>query len=383
MVDLLVTLNRFVPNSLARLAKSLLFQIKHFSPSWRESNVDLPSEFGLLDSFILLIGHSNYLTSLGGTEKIILEEVEGMLANNLNSVYLYPKGNSQLLSLLRPSSYGIIINGYEVSEITRSQLHNFLDLLSPKLTEIKIHHFLFWSLRDIRKLVTTNKNRKKKISICVHDFYFKCPKVNYFCQSGPLRCNATYLKSIIKRWRVNYNKLFEHADMILAPSLYMKERVPNEFKSKVHIQEPESPPTIKTKTKLAYLGSASDIKGFQTWKALAKNALITRTYDLIQIGSDNGEALLDVQKIGYSFHDSKACIASELLTHLQIDLVLIWSQVPESYSFTYHEAKRAKKYVIASVHSGNVAYSIEQHKNDGIVLDSDYNLVQFLVKKKA
>jgi hypothetical protein len=373
--------NRFTPAILKRIGKSLLFSKKHFCRSIFKTQFTMPGELIGLQNCALLIGHSNFLTSSGGTERIIVEELENTLGENTNSVFIYPKGATEFLTLFRPKQYGLILNGFEICSLSSGQIQSFVKQILPKATLLKIHHLLFWSLSDILQTSTLFKANNKKIEVHLHDFYFHCPKVNAFCKSGNNQCKESYSTRTIKKWRKTYLHILSLADTIIAPSEYMKLQAPKEFALKTIVSQPAIPTSLKPKKlKLAFLGAPSPIKGYSTWANLSENALVTRKYELVHVGTMQNEDSR-FSSIPYSYKNSKSCEASDILKNIEADLVLLWSQVPESYSFTFHEAINADKFIITSSKSGNIAYSISQNKVPGIVLDSDYQLIQFLLKK--
>lgn len=376
-------LNSSTPVFLRRFLKSVLFYKKHFSESCRQRQVTLPKEIINLKSAVCLIGHSNFTSSMGGTERVLIEKTEKMLSENIDSVFIYPKGSPERLTLLKPCSYGVALNGYEITEIHGRQLKSFFEALQPKLQKIEVHHLLFWPLREIKNILNRSKKSGVKVDLHLHDFHFKCPKVNWICKNDKSQCRRSYLKSTHTKWESEYNEILEISEQIVTPSEFMQNFVPEKFKSKTKIQTPEplkSPLPIAKKMTLAYLGADSILKGFETWKRIANNALITRLYDLLQVGTGKIGGPL-VQQIPYSYQSSKDCPACEILQKLRIDMVLLWSQVPESYSFTFHEAVKAGKFVITSTKSGNIAYSLPKMGHSGAVLNSDYELFQFLLKR--
>lgn len=376
-------LNSSTPVFLRRFLKSVLFSKKHFSESCEQRQVTLPKEIINLKSAVCLIGHSNFTSSMGGTERVLVEKTEKMLSENIDSVFIYPKGSPERLTLLKPCSYGIVLNGYEITEIRGRQLKTFFEALQPKLQKIEVHHLLFWPLREVKNILNRSKNTGVKIDLHLHDFHFKCPKVNWICKNDEMQCHRSYLQSTHIKWEREYNEILEFSDQIVTPSEYMRNFVPEQFKSKTTIQAPEPSKNHRANTQkltLAYLGADSRLKGFETWRNIVNNALVTRLYDLVQVGSGEAGGPL-VQQIPYSYKSSKDCPASEILQKMKIDMVLLWSQVPESYSFTFHEAVKAGKFIITSTKSGNIAYSLPKLGHSGIVLNSDYELVQFLLKR--
>jgi hypothetical protein len=370
------SLNKWLPNSLLQIVKSLLFSKKHFVTNFLNSSATIPQEIRDLKSFVLLMGHSNFVSSMGGTERVIVEQVEHFLESNVDSLFVFPKTKA---GFFRPSKYGLILNGFELSEVSCLQLFSFFKQVQPKVKELHLHHLLFWSLADVLKILKLYKTKKINIDIYTHDFYFNCPKVNFFCQAGSLNCRESYYKWTINLWRKTFCQILEYADRILAPSEYMSSQVTEKTKLPAFTQAPRGAtiPAPK-KPRLAFLGSASNIKGYETWLSLTRNSLVTRAYDLIHIGSAPPKQ--GSQNFPYSYKYSKSCIASELLKKLEVDQVLLWSQVPESYSFTLQEAKTAGKYVLTSSKSGNIAHTLSQNSELGRVFESEYQLFQYLLK---
>jgi hypothetical protein len=67
------------------------------------------------------------------------------------------------------------------------------------------------------------------------------------------------------------------------------------------------------------------------------------------------------------------------LTNAQVDLVLLWSVLHESYSYTFHEARAAGLPVLTNPRSGNIARSIQDSPEPlGVVLDDVEALRTFL-----
>jgi len=367
------------PRPLLRFLKSVFFILKHFTLSKANKDFALPQEFNSTQNAVVFFGHSNYLNSTGGTERVILQEVEDLISSKLNSIFIYPKISIVGTHARKPKTYGIILNGYEVGEIRQNSLNSFFTKVSIK--EVRVHHLLNWPLSQFLVILKQLAARKIKISIYAHDFYFHCPKVNSFCRGGIKRCNESYYQFIVKYWRKKYSDIFRIATSIKVPSEFLKNEMDRVYSEKIEIFSPyRLSMTIAPKRKLAYLGYASPIKGYDMWVQLANNALINRKYELIHVGQ-RVAPIKYIPSIEYSFHTDKSFVASKLLRDLNIDLVLLWSQVPESFSFTFHEATQANAFVITSSKSGNIAFEISKNPKLGISLPSNYQLVQYLLNE--
>ena len=361
--------------------KCYLFSKKHFSRSLANGRIELPLEIQKMTSCHLILGHTNYLIASGGTEKFIVEQIELLLSSHINNLFIYPVGEPSRLMRDRPTSYGVILNGFQFCEISSSQLPAFLSQVQPKVNELLLHHLLFWPLTEVLQITEMFHKQKISIQIYLHDFYFKCPKVNLFCLSGDAKCRVTYSANLVRQWRERYDQILGLADKILTPSEYMRKQVPPKRHSHVYMAKAEGNSAQNSrKLKLCFLGHASEIKGYKTWQSLSRNALITRMYELIHIGS-GAQSSLEIPVVEYSYKHTRSAVASELLLKYEVDYVLLWSQVPESYSFTFEEARRANKFVITDAKSGNIAASLANKTSEGLVLQSEFELVQFLLRQ--
>lgn len=367
------------PKPLLRFVKSVFFVLKHFTTTKAAKDFALPPEFNSIENAVVFFGHSNYLNSTGGTERVILQEVEDLVSAKISSIFIYPKIHITGTHTKKPKIYGIILNGYEVGEIKQNSLNSFFTKISIK--EVRAHHLLNWPLSQFLVILQQIAARKITISVYAHDFYFHCPKVNSFCRGGIKKCNESYYQFVVKHWRRTYSDVFRLATSIKVPSEFLKNEIDGAYSEKIEIFSPYIPSlAISSKRKLAYLGYASPIKGYEMWVQLANNALINRKYELVHVGQ-RVAPIKHIPSIEYSFHTDKSFVASKLLRDMNIDLVLLWSQVPESFSFTFHEATQANAFVITSSKSGNIAYEISKNPKLGISLPSNYQLVQYLLNE--
>lgn len=367
-----------ITSTILKPIKCMLFVVKHELPNLVSRSSFIPKEILKVKSMSLIFGHSNYIKNQGGTEKIILEQIEDILKNNDNALFVYPKGHATKNLFLKPRQYGLILNGYEIFTLTHYQLSNFFQSIAKNVDCVIVHHWLFWPLSDLTKTLNRFKKNQSFIRIYVHDFYFKCPKVNYFCRDGEKRCRSSFYKCIISKWRDNQNTFLKIANELVTPSSFMQSEL---APIKSTVIPPISILKNAKKFNLAYLGAPSPIKGMDMWKELTANPHITRLFDLFHIGSDQpDDTEKKVKLIPYSYKHSKDSQAIQILLDEKIDYVLLWSQVPESFSFTAHEAIEAGCFIITNSRSGNIAQLILNGSAKGIILNSDFELVEYLLR---
>ncbi len=378
MKAVLKALNKFIPQGLKISLRSFLFDQQQFSEVSSEPSsptTGLPQ----ITNACLILGHSNPLKSLGGTERVILQELEQLLTEKRDFVFIYPKTDGKLFHLQTAKSFGIIVNGVDLASVPEQQLVDFIGKLD--ISEIRIHHLGSWRISLGLEVLKLNRSKAKSISVYVHDFYFKCPAYNARCINDELQCNGLYTKTALAAWRNKYSDLFEICDKVLVPSEFVAEQLPSSLKSKIAFYVGYQDVPVKPKEKLAFLGSGMAHKGYETWVKLSHNALVTRLYDLTHVGNAPTE-LTNVENVPYSFQDSRACVAVKILKDRGVKKVLLWSQVPETYSYTLQEALAAGSFVLTCEKSGNINAVIQKNQELGKSFRTEYDLIQFLLHRQ-
>lgn len=290
---------------------------------------------------------------------------------------MFPEVTNHQLTTTRSSNIQIIVNGHHFGTTPIGSIQTLIDKIKPQ--HIEIHHTLRWPQKLLQN--TLNKTQTKKY-IYLHDFLWRCPLINSRCLNGEKYCTSKVSTSYIKHWKSTFAKLLELCDEVIVPSKYVLQQLPSHVQKKTKINEPKlSDANIVKKPTIAYLGYAAQIKGYDTWIQISKNALITRRFNLIHIG-DRPIDLQNIPCYRYNFSQAKNSQAVEILKKNDVAAALLWSQVPESYSFTLKEALEAKCKIITSTKSGNIAYTIKtERSNDGVVLNNDYDLTIYLLKE--
>ena len=235
----------------------------------------------------------------------------------------------------------------------------------------------------------------------MHDMYFACPSIFFrfnnkdYCGAAEdtfsdALCQKCSFGSELETHRSYFSKLFQLADKIIYPSnlienvlnKYYAEDVTGNLLFKEHqsfSQRNEIPvKTRQNKLNLAYLGYESPLKGWDVFKKLANQQALQAQYNFYHLGGKE-DAKNDAIKVRtYSFQQDGVHAATDCLLKNDIDLVVLWSLIPESYSYTLHEAYAAGIPVITHKNSGNIAYKIKQGDIYGLVLNSEDELLEFL-----
>jgi hypothetical protein len=139
-------------------------------------------------------------------------------------------------------------------------------------------------------------------------------------------------------------------------------------------------PILNRKLNVAYLGSLARHKGEAFFVSLAQEEEMQEHYNIFHIG--DGHAIENVQLIKYSITKNRNA-ARDILLEQQIDMVILWSIVPEAYSYTLHEAFCASVPVLTYKDSGNIACKINSGEIYGRVFESESEARRFLCDRKS
>ena len=134
---------------------------------------------------------------------------------------------------------------------------------------------------------------------------------------------------------------------------------------------------LKKKIKIAYLGYISDFKGYSEWKKLIQN-LDRNYFEFYYFGSYTEKAVNDgVNAVLVDFNRNDLIKMAQQLRNNDIDIVFLWSNCQETYSYTYYEALEAGCFVITSTHSGNITDQVRQNRN-GICFENIKDCIKYL-----
>lgn len=250
-----------------------------------------------------------------------------------------------------------------------------------------IHHPLNWSL--------LLKNWDGDLYITIHDYYSICPSFNLldwndrFCNGGnEVQCSACLKKNPrisldidLKEWRFHHANNFSRAASIFLPSLYALNLITKHFKD--HVEKMEvlehgiHPSTthhnvriIKNTSvkKIGFLGGLSKTKGSDH----IKNIILSdenKSFDWFTIGNIGDESLVSLQlsncsHIGRYEREN----LSDILKKLEIDLIILISIWPETFSYTLSESWNAGIPVLVGP-LGAPADRVQTHQGGWVVDD--------------
>lgn len=333
---------------------------------------------------------------IGGTAEHVYDVINA-LRNKINfHVMYFDDGGYKLKSFFENSEAELYLGNvvsYNNSKMYNMQYKKLIEkvLKMVKINLVHVHHMInhYFDLFDVIN------EAKIPYMINLHDYYFVCPNFSLMennikcCVSNENRnCDACLknLKNLegnfARNWRSTTLKILRNAKKVIAPSNSTKEIYQEFFsslkidvvehgvdKTRYDIKETVLPETTERKN-IAFIGGINKIKGCDFLrKFIEKSADNEYKYNIHLFGTAIEEDLNE-SKGNYTFHGTYE--RENIINNLKennIDLVLLLTIWPESYSYTLTEAAIAQIPVLA-IDYGAVSERVQKNKL-GYIIDKD------------
>ena len=305
----------------------------------------------------------------GGTSLHIKDIISSNIQNNIASLVLAPDNGdlSRFKLYLYTDNYKreianfkTDINQYGQITYTNNSYKEMLENIfeSFRIDILHVHHFLFQTFDAI----DIAKERNIYSIITLHDLYMICPSINMvyvdkYCEYDEKKDCSKCLKArygvnsnILENWRNTCKNILEKFDKIIVPSENTKkifEKTYPEIKIEVvehgveviNVKEHEN--NKKETFDIAFVGAMAIHKGSNILKELVKqnhNAKLK-----IHLFGKSEIPELTKNKANYINHGPYTRgELPKLLVENNIDLVCIFTQWPETYSYTLTESYMAQ-----------------------------------------
>lgn len=360
------------------------------------------------NEFILSISYGNFLGSTDGTDKVILAH-KGMLESaGISHVHIFPRSiRLPLTNKVFTKYWGVTIDGRTLKQVyTHNEVIQILGQVTmnkKNLKEVHVHHLLHVNMEQLEKILNVFV---APIKFYLHDYYTICLQYNLlkdngvYCGKGAVsqkKCAGCkyYLKS-----REHYAKIkkilnkYGNRMHFIAPS-----KVTKEIWSSVYPEYEASTTVIYHQSlvgryyenceiipdeepiKIAYVGDQGINKGWQQWENAIRKAYELGCNEKYYHFGRTNDKIRYVEKIPVFFTSDNINAMVEALRADNIDVVVLWSICPETYSYTYYESTAANTFIITNKYSGNIAAMVLE-RNNGIVLDSEAELIELICDEK-
>ena len=345
--------------------------------------------------YVLMTFYKHPYLFVFGAESFMIRQAKAFNDKGIDVVITFPIYKS--FGPFSLSGWAILYNGKLACVRNVEGVKQYIADLNEKMTCEGVFVHTFWETK-LNELYDIISFRKEAV-VYIHDFASCCKNHNltkndeYYCGSGIVcedKCHDCKYYEAGK-------KVQEDAIKFLKGDVSLKIIFPSENTKKIWIEAypfvSESKHELcvvghhsilsecegelvqkdysKRKIRVAFIGNGTVIKGWKKWieavDAIQKTPAADR-YEFYHLGNapENREY---IKFIPVSVKEDKDAMIHAMQEH-DIDVVLLFSGWPETYSYTYYESVAADKFVITSEYSGNIKEQVEARKN-GVVLPYD------------
>lgn len=336
--------------------------------------------------------HANPLAAPGGLERVLLELSRfGKQRCNTTALWLYPMAE------------GIAVIANE-EELFRAPVEDVVELFEDlagrgelKLSSVFLHHTMHWQRAGLLRMLGISSVARRSV-VYIHDAHMICPEraLDYQGEvflSPPDDVRAALCPSCIARdassghWRANA-ELLARFDRVVVPSSSARRialSIYPELEKRLSIVPhctlgPSTPcPQDGERSAIVFFGATGRHKGAHLFEALVGR--FRDRYRFVSVGiEERFRALGGVEHRHFNFLEHDAL--GEIVRDLRPAVAFLGSVIPETFSFTLHEALREGLPVVTTSQSGNIAETVQQLEC-GVAFSSVSELMSFFEDEKS
>ncbi len=322
---------------------------------------------------VLAVVNRDHRRHRGGVEACTAHEEAVLVAAGTHYVMLLPVVEGPRLADSGDAQLQVLLDGHEVTRLPAAGLAGALgDLLGPATVERVVVHGLLGhhpeSLAAAFAGLATD--------YWVHDFFALCENPALarsgleFCGAPPVTSTACRVCSFGAARERHVTRVADFLDAtaasVVAPSeaaadtwaaLTGRDRssmavVPH---GRLRLGSPLPPTSTGRSPRLAFVGAPLHTKGWDDFVEVARWAASRGDLDAVHMG-EHGAGHPGIPDIPLA----RGGLTDALVEH-DIDAVLLWSTVPETFSLVAYEAMAAGALVVTGPASGNLVAAAEEH----------------------
>jgi FkbM family methyltransferase len=352
---------------------------------------------GCRQRLVVSVSHDDYALAVGGVQNVIGDEQTVFRAADWGYLHLSPQ---QCLPLLAPVAssedflFLVRLDGQALGIASAASILAALRTVISRCVSLRfiVHHFMGHApelLSEIAVLIDP-KNRV----VWVHDFFTLCP--NYlllrndiaFCGAPPLTspaCGICVYGDDRREHLKRLNRFFQQTmPRMIAPSQptaeLWKRAVCHPYSDlavvalcHLNLNIVLPPPEVAHRPlRVAFGGWPAFQKGWMVFADLASRHRDDQRYSFFHFGVAHGPRAINVSDVEVRVTPENRNAMIDALRRERIDVVIIWSIWPETFSFTAHEALAAGAFVVTARGAGNVGRVIAANNpQQGLVLDDE------------
>jgi glycosyltransferase involved in cell wall biosynthesis len=347
-------------------------------------------------ALVVSLGHDDYKKVVGGVQLCIAEEQELLNSESINYLNISPAIPLPVLASVSPDCLAVklILNGAFVGVV---YFDVFLTVLKQLLAEnewnkyLVIHALLGHTIEGV--IALAGMLSPELSYYWLHDYFSICPGYNLlrngvdYChapESSSPACGICVYGEARSVHLTGLERLFTEVGFdVISPSRFAldlwEEKSSLPYRGKKVITHRELIPDSCRKggvevcldrpLRVAYLGYPITHKGWPVFEDLAVIFSDDNRYDFyhLGIGQEYNESIdfVEVRTTGENLD-----LMTEVLKENEIDVVVLTSIWPETFSLTTFEAISAGCFVLTPVNSGNIAAMV-QEKDCGMIYENE------------
>ena len=354
--------------------------------------------------FVVSVSHDRYINVIGGTQIFIADEQKRF--NELGCAYVHISPRVSQLSIADHDAHfcvNVVVDGKYLGIAELGVVTDALNTIRSKNNVSRpilvVHSVLGFHTPDVIKLAITL--RAARSIYWLHDYSSVCEGFNLlrndaeFCGAPPessLACKISVYGKTRRQHVEKMQELFGACKFdVLSPSAYTLRLwvkaidLPRRSQA-VHphwglipikaIRKRHKNGAARKKLNVAFVGFPSPNKGWPLFSELVQRYSSDPRYEFFHFAARDTSTLPNVTLVRNEVTPDDRYATQRLLTARAIDLVLVLSPWPETFSFVAHEAIVAGTQIICLSDSGNVAELVST-LGCGQVLADDIALFEF------
>ncbi|BCS87982.1 hypothetical protein PSDVSF_12240 [Pseudodesulfovibrio sediminis] len=361
------------------------------------------------NDFVVVTSHDNYTVSVGGVQAHMLHEQNAFTNKGVAYLHMYPL--SPLASVSSPGQevpVGVNLNGKPMGTMSTQDFSSLglglKAIQGANCRGVIIQHLLGWDLDAVEVLSTMLKTT---VIFWLHDFFTVCPQYTLlrnervYCDiphPDSNSCLICLFGELRRRELPRFRTFFQHlSPVFLTPSEASKELWCSEYpeyREQVtitpHVVLHDIPDTesnrhtvakSRFRPNIAYVGYPMPKKGWLAWRNfIDRHADISSRYNCFHLGNGKSDGRERFAEVNVTHADPEAMVRA--LREHDIDMVILWSTWPETFSYVMYEAVSAGCFILTHKQSGNIARAVERW-GWGKVFDSEEALFAFLADEET
>ena len=369
----------------------------------------LRSELRSARGLVVSLSHDCYLRVVGGTQIFISDEQQKFNDKQFAYLHLSPQIIRMTLSELIPNfMVRVVLNGKLLGLIRLENIRTFFseNRAKYKFDTLLVVHCLF-GFNEVDILDLIKSIRPARCVYWLHDYSSLCEGFNllrndaHFCGCPPTEspaCRICVYGANRERHRARLTFLFKSVEFDVAspsrhalnlweisaglsygsarvyPHWSLKKKMSSTKEKRRLLQRTKSSPAATTS--VAFVGYASPSKGWPLFCELVRAVKHDQRYKFFHFAANGVASSPDVEFVVAEVQPHNRFATKDALENHHIDIVVVLSPWPETFSFVTFEAIAAGSCIVCLGSSGNVADVVRQLKA-GMVLSGLDDLIQF------